>query len=244
MIVLRSIAFALVFYGLSLFWVLWAIVIAPFGERAVIYAATRWSRFHRGCARILLGQKVEVVGTLPSQPMLCIFKHESMFEAIDLLCLFDAPIVAAKKELTDMPLWGKAARLYGLIPVERTAGPSAMRAMRKAALAGLAKGRSICLFPEGTRVPHGETPELRAGFAGLYMLLKVPVVPIAVNSGVVAPRRSWLKRPGTITYLVGETIPPGLPREEAEARVHHAINALNRSDASAGTTATDPAPLN
>lgn len=227
MIVIRSLAFMVVFYGLSVFWVLWAIAASPFGARHVQFAATRWSRFHRGCARILLGQKVEVVGTLPSEPMLYVIKHESMFEAIDLLCLFDAPMVAAKKELMDTPLWGRAARLYGLIPVERTAGPAAMRALRKAALNGLATGRPICLFPEGTRVPHGAAPELRAGFAGLYMLLKVPVVPIAVNSGLVSPRRTWLKRPGTITYLVGETIPAGLPRAEAEARAHAAINALN-----------------
>jgi 1-acyl-sn-glycerol-3-phosphate acyltransferase len=228
MIALRSLAFMVVFYGLSLFWVLWVIAVAPFGPRHVQLAATRWSQFHRGCARILLRQKVELVGMLPSEPMLYVFKHESMFEAIDLLCLFDAPMVAAKKELADLPLWGRAARLYGLIPVERTAGPSAMRALRKAALDGLATGRPICLFPEGTRVPHGQSPDLRAGFAGLYMLLKVPVVPVAVNSGRVSPRRSWLKRPGTITYLVGETIPAGLPRAEAEARVHAAINALNR----------------
>lgn len=228
MIVLRSLAFTVIFYGLSLFWVLWVIVAAPFGPRPVQFAATRWSRFHRACARILLGQKVEIVGTVSSEPMLYVMKHESMFEAIDMLCVFDAPMVAAKKELTDMPLWGKAARIYGLIPVERTAGPAAMRALRKAALAGLATGRPLCLFPEGTRVPHGEQPELRAGFAGLYMLLKVPVVPIAVDSGKVAPRNSWLKRPGTITYLVGETIPAGLPRAEAEARAHAAINALNR----------------
>lgn len=227
MIVIRSLAFMVVFYGLSVFWVLWAIAAAPFGARHVQFAGTQWARFHRGCAHVLLGQKVKVVGTLPSEPMLYVIKHESMFEAIDLLCVFDAPMVAAKKELMEVPLWGRAARLYGLIPVERTAGPAAMRALRKAALEGLATGRPICIFPEGTRVPHGEAPDLRAGFAGLYMLLKVPVVPIAVNSGEVSPRGSWIKRPGTITYLVGETIPAGLPRAEAEARAHAAINALN-----------------
>lgn len=229
MIVMRTLAFSVVFYGLSLFWILWTLAAAPFGARAVQYAATRWSRFHRWCARIFLGQKVKIVGTLTSEPQLYVFKHESMFEAIDMLSLFDAPMVAAKKELTEIPLWGRASLLYGLIPVERTAGSAAMRALRKAALDGLATGRPLCLFPEGTRVPHGETPDLRAGFAGLYILLKVPVVPVAVDSGIVAPRNSWLKYPGTITYLVGETIPAGLPRAEAEARAHAAINALNRT---------------
>ena len=229
MIVVRSLAFMAVFYGLSLFWVLWTLAASLFGARHVQFAATQWAYFHRNCARFLLGQKVEIVGDLPSEPMLYVFKHESMFEAIDLLCLFDAPMVAAKKELTELPLWGRAALLYGLIPVERTAGPAAMRALRKAALEGLASGRPICLFPEGTRVPHGESPPLRAGFAGLYMLLKVPVVPVALDSGRVSPRSSWLKRPGTITYRVGEIIPAGLPRQEAEARAHAAINALNAS---------------
>jgi 1-acyl-sn-glycerol-3-phosphate acyltransferase len=114
-----------------------------------------------------------------------------------------------------------------MMVVEREAGGSAMRAMRKSAMAGLAEGRPICLFPEGTRVAHGQYPPIRAGFAGLYVLLRIPVVPVAVDSGKVAPRNSFLKRPGTITYKVGEIIPPGLPRAEAEARVHKAINALN-----------------
>jgi 1-acyl-sn-glycerol-3-phosphate acyltransferase len=66
---------------------------------------------------------------------------------------------------------------------------------------------------------------LQAGFAGLYKLLRLPVVPIAVDSGRLYHHA--VKRPGRITYKVGETIPAGLPREEVEARVHRAINALN-----------------
>ena len=66
---------------------------------------------------------------------------------------------------------------------------------------------------------------LQSGFAGLYKLLALPVVPVAVNSGPLYHRR-W-KRPGTITLHFGEPIPPGLTREEIEAQVHAAINLLN-----------------
>jgi len=88
-------------------------------------------------------------------------------------------------------------------------------------------GRPIVIFPEGTRVPPGEAPPLRSGFAGLYKLLSLPVVPIAADSSVRVDRNGLPTRKGAIVYKVGETIPPGLPREEAEARVHAAINALN-----------------
>jgi 1-acyl-sn-glycerol-3-phosphate acyltransferase len=227
MIFFRSLAFAVIFYGGTLFWVLSALVASLIGRGPLRAVVSGWGRYHRVCARLLLGQKVVVIGDLPDAPLLYIFKHESMFETIDLLCLFDAPMIAAKRELMDIPLWGRVADLYGMMVVEREAGGAAMRAMRKSAMAGLAEGRPICLFPEGTRVPHGERPPIRAGFAGLYVLLRIPVVPVAVDTGKVAPRNSFFKRPGTITYKVGEIIPPGLPRAEAEARAHAAINALN-----------------
>jgi 1-acyl-sn-glycerol-3-phosphate acyltransferase len=84
------------------------------------------------------------------------------------------------------------------------------------------------IFPEGTRVPHGERGTLQSGFAGLYKLLGLPVVPVAVNSGPLYHR--GLKRPGTITYRFAEPIQPGLPRAEVEARVTEAINTLNTTE--------------
>jgi 1-acyl-sn-glycerol-3-phosphate acyltransferase len=99
----------------------------------------------------------------------------------------------------------------------------------KAAQAAKAAGRPILIFPEGTRVLPGEQPPLQAGFAGLYRALGVPVVPIAIDSGRIWPRRSFAKRPGSVRWKVGETIPPGLPRDEIETRVHQAINALENS---------------
>ena len=107
----------------------------------------------------------------------------------------------------------------------------ALRRMMRAAATARDSGRSILIFPEGTRVPPGEQPPLQAGFAGLYRQLGLPVIPIALDSGFVSPRRSFLKRPGTVTVLIGDPIPPKLPREEVEARVHEAINALERNPA-------------
>lgn len=229
LIALRSLAFMLAFYVGSALFVLAAMAVSLVAPRSIPAVATAWSRFHRFCVIWLLGQKIRVEGDLPKGPYLYILKHESMFETIDLLCLLDRPTIAAKRELFDIPFWGGIARRYGLIPIERSAGASALRALRAAAKATTAQGRAVCLFPEGTRVPHGESPPLRSGFAGIYSLLKLPVVPIAINSGRLSPRGKFMKRPGTITYKVGEIVPPGLDRDEAEARVHTAINALNRS---------------
>jgi 1-acyl-sn-glycerol-3-phosphate acyltransferase len=100
--------------------------------------------------------------------------------------------------------------------------------MMRAAEAAIAEGRPIVIFPEGTRVPVGATPPLQPGFAGLYRALKLPVVPVAVDSGRLWPRGRFVKRPGTVTMRFMDSIAPGLPRAEIEARVHDAINVLER----------------
>lgn len=224
---IRSVLFAAIFYGLSLPFVIVAMMLTPFGWRAVSPIGEYWSRLHRFLARWLLGQRVVVEGVLPREPQLIACKHESMFETLDALCLFHRPVIAAKRELIDIPLWGRAAKAYGLIVVEREGGASALRTIRAAARAAFADGRPVVFYPEGTRVPHGSSPPIKSGFAGVYAALACPVIPIAVDSGRVSPRNSFLKRAGTITYRIGEPIPPGLPRAEAEQRVHTAINALN-----------------
>src|SRR6185312_6824081 len=97
----------------------------------------------------------------------------------------------------------------------------------------VATGRPVIIFPEGTRVRVGQTPPLRPGFAGLYRALGLPVVPIAVDSGRLWGR-GFVHSAGKVTFKIGETIPPGLIREEVETRVHAAINALElASEASA-----------
>ncbi|MBO9575772.1 MAG: 1-acyl-sn-glycerol-3-phosphate acyltransferase [Sphingobium sp.] len=223
----RSTLFALIFYGLTLPMLLAAVVASWFGQRAIVPVAQLWAWTHRVLVRTVLGQRIVVDGILPKDAQFVVIKHESMFETLDAVCLFRRPVVAAKRELVEIPVWGRVAHAYGLIPVDRKAGASALRAIRAQALAGMRQGRTVIFFPEGTRVAHGASPALKSGFAGIYAVLGVPVVPVAVDSGRLSPRNGFMKRSGTITYRIGEAIPPGLPRAEAEARVHAAINALN-----------------
>ncbi|WP_374528891.1 lysophospholipid acyltransferase family protein [Novosphingobium sp.] len=222
---LRSLAFYLAFYLGSIVLVAFAGAMTLAPRPVFRWAVGNWSGWHRLCARVLLGQKVRIEGEIPPAPVLIALKHESFFEAIDLPTLLDAPAVFAKAELMRIPVWGYAGHRYGLIEVEREAGAKALRRMIAAAREQVAEGRPLAIFPEGTRVPHGTTPEIKSGFAGLYKLLDLPVVPVAVDSGPLYHR--WIKRPGTITYRFMPAIPPGLPRAEAEARVRAAINALN-----------------
>lgn len=223
--VLRSLAFYVAFYGGSVVYVLAALAVLAIGRKPFLVVVRAWSRFHRACVTGLLGIRVVVEGALPERGILIALRHESFFEAIEVPGLVGQPGVFAKAELLRIPGWGRVAAAYGVVPVERDQGARALRAMIAAARRLVANGRPLAIFPEGTRVRHGSTLPLQAGFAGLYKLMGLPVVPIAVDSGRLYHRR-W-KRAGTITYRVGETIPAGLPRDEVEARVFAALNALN-----------------
>jgi 1-acyl-sn-glycerol-3-phosphate acyltransferase len=225
MAAVRSLAFYLLFYGGSALLVIASVVAVIARPRALREVVATWGRWHLWCVEKLLGIKVVLDGELPRGPVLVAVKHESFFEAIDTPRLFTDPAVFAKQELFRIPGWGHSAKVYGLIPVAREEGAKTLRAMLALAKQRVDEGRPLVIFPEGTRVAPGTRPPLQAGFAGLYKLLRLPVVPIAVDSG--RAYHHVVKRPGRIVYKVGEMIPAGLPREEVEARVYAAINALN-----------------
>ena len=226
MAALRSILFALVFYRWTVPAAILALPVGLLGTNAIRGWCHAWLRFHRWSARHILGISSRIEGVPPKGAVLVAVKHQSMYETMEIALMLDVPAVVLKRELADLPFWGWAVRRYGVIPVDRSAGAKALRRMVRAGDEAIAEGRPIVIFPEGTRVAPGARPPLQPGFAGLYRALKLPVVPVAVDSGRLAPRQSFVKRPGIVTFRFGETIPAGLARSEVEAAVHAAINAL------------------
>ncbi len=224
---LRTLFYTIVFFSGSLFHAVTAFIGSLVSPSLMHWAVRGWAKWQHFCARWILGITVRIDGDMLDRPVLYAIKHESMYETIDMPRVFKRPSVVAKKQLFDIPFWGKAALAYGMIPVDRDGGAAALRNMLGISRALLAQGRPVIIFPEGTRVVHGQNPPLQSGFAGLYKMLGVPVVPVAVNSGTMMPRNSRAWRGGVLIYKVGKEIPAGLSRTEIEARVHTAINALN-----------------
>ena len=228
MTLIRSILFTIIFYLGSVPVVIAAGLGALFGQEAVIAGSRRWAEYHYFCVRWILGICVEVDGQFPTGACIIAMKHESMLEAVEILRLIDRPATVFKAELIRIPIWGWVARRHGVIPISREAGSAALRMMLKAAREAAAADRPIVIFPEGTRVMPGERPALRPGIAGLYKTLGLPIYPVALNTGRLWPKGSFVKHPGVVTMHVGDPIPAGLPRDEIEARIHAAINVLNQ----------------
>ncbi|MFM9828797.1 MAG: lysophospholipid acyltransferase family protein [Sphingomonas sp.] len=224
---LRRFLFLIVFFGGSVPIVLATLVTAWLGRGPLVATVHAWARLHRFAARRFLGIASRIEGAPLDGPAFYAAKHHAMYETMELVLMLNDPVVVIKKELSRIPVWGWAIRRYGAIVVDRDGSAAMLRQMMREAKVALGAGRSVLIFPEGTRVGPGEMPPLRSGFAGLYRVLGLPVVPIAINSGDVLPRHGqW--RSGIVTFAFGNPIPPKLPRVEIESCVYDAINRLNR----------------
>lgn len=225
MALVRSLLYAAIFYPVTALWVIVGVPASLLGRGPTLAVVLSWVDFHHWLARHLLGIRVRVEGDIPPGCYLIAVKHESMFETLEMVRLSHLPVIVLKKELSDIPLFGWLTRRYGVIAVERSAGAAALRALVQEGRKATRDGRSVIIYPEGTRVRPGQRPPLKSGFAALYRALGLPVVPVAVDSGRLWGR-GLVHHPGTVTFKVGPTIPAGLERKAVEARVHAAINGL------------------
>lgn len=200
----------------------WVLLLPP--EKAG-FLLRWWSKGDLVLLRIIVGQKLKVRGrhNLPKGPALIAAKHQAQWETIALIPLLPNAVVILKKELTKIPVFGWYIRYFGMISVDRSAGSAALKQLAVDARREVDKGRQILIFPEGTRQPVGAPPSYKPGAIFLYGQLGVPMVPVALNSGVLWPRHRFVRYPGTITVSFMPPIPPGLPRAEALARLQSAI---------------------
>jgi 1-acyl-sn-glycerol-3-phosphate acyltransferase len=156
-------------------------------------------------------------------PVIVAAKHQAAWDTFALISLMKDPALVMKAELLTIPLYGAFCKKFELIPIQRELGPSALRQMVREARARAAQDREIVIFPEGTRKSPGASPDYKPGILFLYQDLKLPVCPVALNSGVFWPRHSYLRYPGTIIAEFLDPIPPGLPRQEFMSRLQSAI---------------------
>lgn len=227
---LRALAANIVFY---LNTALWAIVCIPalLGPRTWSRTCMKsWAMCSMWLIRLTAGIRWEIRGVenLPRDEkgmtgFILASKHQSAWETFALLPLLDDPAYILKKELMHIPLYGWYAAKAGMIPVARGSHAKALRQMTKDAKAAIEDGRQIIIFPEGTRKAVGDEPDYKPGAIHLYRQLEVPIVPVALNSGLFWPRRKFERHPGTLVVSILPPIPAGLNNREVGERLQLAI---------------------
>ena len=245
MTVLRSLLFNIFFYGWLIVMLLVMLVCLPF-EPSVLQRVVRiWSRgLQRGTKAIAgLGYQIRGRQNIPEGPAIFACKHQSTWETGVFLVIIENIVYVLKKELLSIPLWGWYARKYGAVAVDRAGGVGALKGMVRDCHAFLDAGRSVVLFPEGTRTAPGEPRPYLPGVAAIYGQTAAPVVPVALNSGLFWGRRRFIKCPGTITI---EFLPPmseGLDKRaflsQLQERIEGASERL-RAEAEARRTGAPP----
>lgn len=221
----RSILFGILFYATTALFVLLGSPLLFLPRNWAMAALKLHARTELWLLKHIVGLDFEVRGRdkLPEPPFLVASKHQSAWETFALIPVFRDPVLLMKRELFWIPLHGWFSYKFGMIPVDRDKGPTALRRMLRAAEERIGAGREIIMFPEGTRRPPGAAPDYKTGIVLLYHALKVPCVPVALNSGVFWPRRRWTRKPGKIVVEILEPIPPGLAKAEFLTRLEDAI---------------------
>ncbi len=225
MIHLRSLAFVALFLGWTLLMCLaWLPAIA--GPRIwTPRGQTIWARGVLWLLRTVVGIGYEIRGreNLPEGACVIAAKHQSAWDTIVWHLFVDDPAIVMKKELLLIPLYGWYSKKACMIPVDRKAGAAALKAMLRAAEAAASHGRPLIIFPEGTRSAPGKRIPYQPGAAALYRHLGLPVVPVAVNSGLRWPKTTYLKTPGTIVLEYLAPIAPGLDKRAFMAELENRI---------------------
>ncbi len=225
LVVVRSIVFNVLFYLNLLVHFIAAIPTLVMPRIAIVKVATFWGLTNLWLLRVVCGIRAEFRGVekIPPGPLLVASKHQSLWETFALLWMFPDPAFVLKRELLWLPFFGWYAWKAQMIPVDRGKRGQALASLTDRARTDLARRRQIVIFPEGTRRAPGADPSYKFGITHLYAETATPCLPIALNSGLFWPRRSFMRYPGTIIVEVLDPIAPGLDRIDFPARLQHDI---------------------
>lgn len=215
MIAARSLLFAILFY-LALIAIMIVGSPAFLMRRSAVYALARiWARTSIWLLRHVCGVRTEFRGLekLPPAPFILAAKHQSVWETFALSLVVDDFTFILKRELTFIPLFGWYLAKTEQVAIDRSKGGNSLSQAIAKAKQIFADKRVLIIFPEGTRRPAGAPPKYKFGVAHIYDASGVPCVPVALNSGLFWPRRSFLRRPGTIVVEILDPIAPGLPKD-------------------------------
>lgn len=231
MLALRSALFNVLFYGLLIALMLAGLPTMLFGRHAVLRLSNAWGMGSLWLLRTVCGTRVEFRGldNIPAEPCIVASKHQSFVEIIAFCSLFRDFSFVFKRELTRIPLFGWYLSASRQIAVDRTQGRGALTEVSRRAAAVLRQGRKLLIFPEGTRRPPDAPADYKSGIAFIYSETGAPCLPVAINSGLFWPRRSFRRRPGAIVIAFLPVIPPGLPRQDFQDRMRSAIEAASRA---------------
>src|SRR4051794_39815427 len=197
LIFLRSLVFNVLFYALLVFWLLLAIPTFLMPRKAILKIAGWWARSSIVLLRIICGTRVEYRGVekIPAGPLIVASKHQSMWETFALLQFFPEPLFILKRELKWIPFFGWYLIKTSMIGVVRGAGGKSLTSMTRRAGEEVRRGRQLIIFPEGTRTAVDAPPRYKAGVAQVYVDSGVRCLPVALNSGLFWPRRTFMRYP-------------------------------------------------
>ncbi len=226
-IFLRSLVYNVLFYMLLVFWNVVAIPTFLMPRRAFMAVAKMWARSSVWLLRVVCNTRLEVRGRekIPAGPLIVASKHQSMWETFALMPYFDAPLFIYKRELAWIPFFGWYLMKSGMIGVDRGGGMRSLMDMARRAPKEIRSGRQLIIFPEGTRTPVGAPPDYMTGVGQIYASSGVPCQPVALNSGLFWPRRTFMRYPGTLVVEFLDPLPADLTRKEFIVRIATVIEA-------------------
>ncbi len=237
---LRSLVFNIWFFSVTILALIVSLPLFVLPRVGVYFLARGWAWLVCLGLRVFLGVRIELRGQveLLRQPGLIVSKHQSAWDTLYFYLVCPDPTYVMKKELLRVPIYGWLAIKQKMIRVDRKGGAKALKRMIDGAMEAVADRRQIIIFPQGTRVRSGASTAdfpYQPGTAGLYAKLNIPCTLVALNSGQIWGRRSFLKHPGTIFVDVLGIIPPGMPRaafmREIETRIEAATAKLEAENA-------------